>query len=166
MSNSIIHHRNYNVGTSDYSEHRYQPWDIWRDFELDPLRADIVKRLLRRKNGEERITDLKKIQHVIGELKHQHSRKLAFLQEQVKKIQEEYHLSREQEQLLNLTLMPDCNNHRVAIRMMEQLIEFIIAAEQGVSKEILETEDERMNELYKDRPKLAWNHFLSSLKFD
>ena len=36
----------------------------------------------------------------------------------------------------------------------------------GISEEILETEDERMNELYKDRPKLAWNHFLSSLKFD
>ena len=36
----------------------------------------------------------------------------------------------------------------------------------GISEEILETEDERMNELYKDRPKQAWNHFLSSLKFD
>lgn len=50
--------------------------------------------------------------------------------------------------------------------LLESQNEFIIAAEQGVSKEILETEDERMNELYKDRPKLAWNHFLSSLKFD
>lgn len=47
--------------------------------------------------------------------------------------------------------------------LLESQNEFIIAAEQGVSKEILETEDERMNELYKDRPKLAWNHFLSSI---
>lgn len=47
--------------------------------------------------------------------------------------------------------------------VLESQNEFIIAAEQGVSKEILETEDERINELYKDRPKLAWNHFLSSI---
>lgn len=47
--------------------------------------------------------------------------------------------------------------------LLESQNEFIIAAEQGVSKEILETEDERMNELYKNRPKLAWNHFLSSI---
>lgn len=60
----------FNVGTSDYSKHNIQPWDIWVEYNLDPFDADIVKRVLRTKkeNGlsqdEARILDYKKIIHV------------------------------------------------------------------------------------------------------
>lgn len=60
--------RGHNVGKSDYSKHLIQPWSIWRDYDLDPWSADIVKRILRHKEGESRITDLEKIKHICDEL--------------------------------------------------------------------------------------------------
>ncbi len=60
-----------NVGASDYSDKPIQPWEIWVALELDPFRADLVKRLLRKKAEggmslkESRILDLKKMQHII-----------------------------------------------------------------------------------------------------
>ena len=57
----------YNVGASDYSKHRIQPWDIWIEYGLNPFDADIVKRVLRRKAGEDRVTDYKKIVHICQE---------------------------------------------------------------------------------------------------
>ena len=48
--------RDYNVGKSDYSKHKIQPWD-----------ADIVKRVLRTKEGEDRKLDYEKIIHVCQE---------------------------------------------------------------------------------------------------
>lgn len=59
--------RSYNVGTSDYSKHTIQPWDIWIEYGLNPFDADIVKRVLRRKAGEDRVTDYKKIMHICQE---------------------------------------------------------------------------------------------------
>ena len=59
--------RSYNVGASDYSKHRIQPWDIWIEYGLNPFDADIVKRVLRRKAGEDRVTDYKKIVHICQE---------------------------------------------------------------------------------------------------
>lgn len=59
--------RDYNVGKSDYSKHRIQPWDIWKEYNLNPWDADIVKRVLRRKEGEERTLDYEKIIHVCQE---------------------------------------------------------------------------------------------------
>ena len=56
--------RNYNEGTSNYSQHIIQPWSIWIDWNLNPWDADIVKRTLRTKEGEERILDYKKIIHI------------------------------------------------------------------------------------------------------
>ena len=56
--------KSYNVGQSDYSKHKIQPWDIWIEYKLDPFRADIVKRILRNKTKEDRILDLKKIIHI------------------------------------------------------------------------------------------------------
>ena len=41
--------RNHNVGNSDYSKHKIQPWDIWIEYKLNPFDADIVKRVLREK---------------------------------------------------------------------------------------------------------------------
>lgn len=56
--------RSYNVGNSDYSKHSIQPWDIWEVYNLNPWDADIVKRVLRKKKGEERKTDYEKIIHI------------------------------------------------------------------------------------------------------
>lgn len=56
--------RSYNVGKSDYSKHTIQAWDIWKEYNLNPWDADIVKRVLRTKEGEERTLDYEKIIHI------------------------------------------------------------------------------------------------------
>ena len=56
-----------NVGTSDYSKHFIQPWSIWIDYALNPWDADIVKRVLRSKQGEDRKQDYQKIIHICEE---------------------------------------------------------------------------------------------------
>lgn len=68
-------HRRYNVGKSDYSSRTIQPWDIWKEYELDPWRADIVKRVLRNKRDEDPILDLEKIKHICDELISQERKK-------------------------------------------------------------------------------------------
>jgi hypothetical protein len=64
--------RNHNVGCSNYSKHKIQPWDIWEEYELNPWDADIVKRVLREKEDGRpatvtRIEDYDKIIHVCQE---------------------------------------------------------------------------------------------------
>ena len=59
--------RSYNVGKSDYAKHKIQPWDIWLEYGLNPWDADIVKRVLRYKDGESRVLDYEKIIHVCRE---------------------------------------------------------------------------------------------------
>lgn len=56
--------RNYNVGESDYSKHKIQPWDIWYSYQLNPWDADIVKRVLRHKSTDSREQDYIKIIHI------------------------------------------------------------------------------------------------------
>ena len=56
--------QSYNVGKSDYSKHKIQPWDIWKEYNLNPWDADIVKRVLRSKEGEARTLDYEKIIHI------------------------------------------------------------------------------------------------------
>lgn len=56
--------QSYNVGKSDYSKHAIQPWDIWEEYNLNPWDADIIKRVLRTKEGEARTLDYEKIIHV------------------------------------------------------------------------------------------------------
>lgn len=56
--------QSYNVGKSDYAKHAIQPWDIWKEYNLNPWDADIVKRVLRSKEGEERALDYEKIIHI------------------------------------------------------------------------------------------------------
>lgn len=53
--------QSYNVGKSDYSKHAIQPWDIWKEYNLSPWDAYIVKRVLRTKEGEARTLDYEKI---------------------------------------------------------------------------------------------------------
>ena len=59
--------RSYNVGQSDYSKHKIQPWDIWLEYNLNPWDADIVKRVLRTKETDSRKLDYEKIIHVAKE---------------------------------------------------------------------------------------------------
>lgn len=59
--------RSYNIGESDYSKHFIQPWSIWIDYDLNAFDADIVKRVLRNKEGDSRIKDYKKIIHICTE---------------------------------------------------------------------------------------------------
>lgn len=56
--------QSYNVGKSDYAKHTIQPWDIWKEYNLNPWDADIVKRVLRSKEGEARTLDYEKIIHI------------------------------------------------------------------------------------------------------
>ena len=55
--------RSFNVGNSDYSKHLIQPWAIWQEYNLNAWDADIVKRVLRTKQGESRESDYEKIIH-------------------------------------------------------------------------------------------------------
>ena len=59
--------RQFNVGTSDYAKHKIQPWDIWLDYDLNPWDADLVKRVLRTKEGDSRILDYEKMIHICQE---------------------------------------------------------------------------------------------------
>lgn len=59
--------RSYNVGQSDYSKHKIQPWDIWLEYNLNPWDADIIKRILRTKETDSRKLDYEKIIHVAKE---------------------------------------------------------------------------------------------------
>jgi len=60
-------HRGRNVGASDYASHVIQPWSIWKDYQLNPWDADIIKRVLRIKEGDSRKLDYQKIMHICEE---------------------------------------------------------------------------------------------------
>ncbi len=66
-------HRAYNIGSSNYAAMNIQPWDIWKDWRLDPWDADIIKRISRTKQipgktfNEARIEDYEKIKHICDE---------------------------------------------------------------------------------------------------
>lgn len=59
--------RSYNVGNSNYAKHKIQPWDIWLEYNLNPWDADIIKRVLRHKEGDSRKMDYEKIIHICQE---------------------------------------------------------------------------------------------------
>lgn len=59
--------RDYNVGKSDYAKHKIQPWDIILEYSLNYWDGDIIKRVLRTKEGESRRLDYEKIIHICNE---------------------------------------------------------------------------------------------------
>lgn len=59
--------RDYNVGKSDYAKHTIQPWDIILEYGLNYWDGDIIKRVLRTKEGESRRLDYEKIIHICRE---------------------------------------------------------------------------------------------------
>lgn len=59
--------RDYNVGKSDYAKHKIQPWDIILEYGLNYWDGDIIKRVLRTKEGEARRLDYEKIIHICKE---------------------------------------------------------------------------------------------------
>lgn len=76
--------RSFNIGNSDYAEHKIQPWDVWIAYRLNPFHADMVKRLLRTKAEggmsplEARRLDYEKIKHIAMECKRQHAEGIAW----------------------------------------------------------------------------------------
>lgn len=59
--------RSANVGKSDYAQHIIQAWTIWLVYKLNPWDADIVKRVVRHKEGDSRRLDYEKIIHISQE---------------------------------------------------------------------------------------------------
>lgn len=59
--------RNEKAGSSDYTQHTIMPWSIWLDYDLDAFDADIVKRVLRKKDTDPRRLDYEKIIHLCHE---------------------------------------------------------------------------------------------------
>ena len=59
--------RDYNVGKSDYAKHKIQPWDIILEYNLNYWDGDIIKRVLRTKEGDPRRLDYEKIIHICNE---------------------------------------------------------------------------------------------------
>ena len=60
--------RSHNVGKSNYSERLIQPWIIWLSYpELTSFDHDIIKRVLRTKEGDSRRMDYEKIIHICKE---------------------------------------------------------------------------------------------------
>ena len=56
--------RSFNIGNSNYSKHIIQPWSIWLAYpNLTGWDQDIIKRVLRTKQGESRMMDYEKIIH-------------------------------------------------------------------------------------------------------
>lgn len=70
---NLKNHRTYNIGSSNYASMNIQPWDIWKDWKLDPWDGDIIKRISRTKEipgktfEEARIEDYEKIKHICDE---------------------------------------------------------------------------------------------------
>lgn len=62
-----VNTRDFNVGESNYADFKIQPWDIWKEYNLNPWDADVVKRILRTKKGQERKLDYEKIIHICQE---------------------------------------------------------------------------------------------------
>ena len=63
--NEINDVRSYNIGASNYSQnHKYQPWDFWILFRLNPWDSDITKRVLRKKSTDPRVMDYRKMKHI------------------------------------------------------------------------------------------------------
>lgn len=59
--------RDYNVGKSDYAKHKIQPWDIILEYSLNYWDGDIIKRVLRTKEGDPRRLEYEKIIHICNE---------------------------------------------------------------------------------------------------
>jgi hypothetical protein len=58
--------KSYNIGTSNYSQMKIQPWDIFEAHpHLNYWECDIIKRILRSKSGDSRLMDYKKCRHII-----------------------------------------------------------------------------------------------------
>ena len=55
--------RSHNVGSSDYAKHKIQPWDVYLSHHVNYWEGDILKRVIRRKEGQSRREDFEKIIH-------------------------------------------------------------------------------------------------------
>lgn len=93
--------RKHNVGKSDYSKRIIQPWAIIQEYELDYWDGDIVKRVLRTKEGEPKEMDYEKIIHICQEKLRQIKYGCKIANANKTKIEEEeYEVSEDQESII------------------------------------------------------------------
>lgn len=82
MAEEINTTQTFNVGESNYAQHKIQPWDIWK-YHRNPWVCDMIKRFLRRKGKTEsdiernRESDFKKIKHILEYMMEETSRDLS-----------------------------------------------------------------------------------------
>lgn len=91
--------RSHNVGKSNYSKKLIQPWAIIQEYNLDYWDGDIIKRVLRTKDGEPRTLDYEKIIHICQEKLRQNKVEEMYAKEEKTKnvfINSEYDISVDQ----------------------------------------------------------------------
>ncbi len=59
--------RDAQVGGDHYRKRKIQPWDIWKEYKLDPWLANVVKYVLRAGHKGSALEDLKKARHYLDE---------------------------------------------------------------------------------------------------
>lgn len=57
--------RDEQVGGNHYRQFKIQPWDIWKEYGLDPWLAGVVKYTLRAGHKGSKLEDLKKARHYL-----------------------------------------------------------------------------------------------------
>jgi len=92
-------HRTYNIGESNYSTYDIQPWDIWKEYDLNGWDCDIIKRTLRTKF--EKHIDLRK-QRILDYRKIIHN-----CEERIYQLEEELHLEIQKNEELERTNQQD-----------------------------------------------------------
>lgn len=60
----------YHVGSSNYSDMDISPWDVMQSMGIleSYLKGDIIKRVMRTKDGEDKTLDWNKIKHICDKL--------------------------------------------------------------------------------------------------
>lgn len=121
--------RSYNIGASNYSQnHKYQPWDFWILFRLNPWDGDITKRVLRKKSTDPRILDYKKMKHICLErIRQFQNNENVFSIENVEpkdvtfeEMIDDYNLTDDDKIILNRILYPNVENR---VKDYEKIIE-------------------------------------------
>lgn len=126
--------RSYCIGSSDYPNHRNQPWDLW-EYIFDGWRCDIIKRLLRTKEGNTRLMDYQKIRHIILKILDLLDKGFRFFpnhpvpEELLASVMEEYNLKHDECLILSKIMEEDTNDPK-PVRQCLVLIDRLIADEQ------------------------------------
>ena len=115
--------RSHNIGKSDYAKHKIQPWDVWCTLALNPWDADIIKRVLRNKEGEEPEMDYEKIRHICDERIRQEEVRMAKQKQLFADILNDYdHLTEHDKSIINIVFHMDDSKRK--INLYEKIFSF------------------------------------------